>query len=206
LDSSADEVLRRGAERLAAARRVIERLDLLGRWAAYGRPVVVGSVAYGLVVEPDVDLEIFCPRPRVEDGFAVVSQLALEPGVWKVRFSNELEGPDPGLYWQLRYRETASSSGVAGEGWKIDTWLLADDYAGPRSSDLIEPMRMALTPETRAAILRIKEAYFDREELRGIDVYRAVLDGGVRTLEEYDRWIAAHGPAGLTNWRPSLVP
>ena len=107
-DTSIADVLRRGDERQAEAYRVIAALDLLQRWSAHGRPVVVGSVAYGLVVEPDVDLEIYCPRPRVEDGFVVISELALQLGVWKIRFSNELQEPDPGLYWLIRYSYHAS--------------------------------------------------------------------------------------------------
>ncbi len=192
-------MLRRADERQAVACRVIEALDLLGRWSRYGRPVLVGSVAHGLVVEPDVDLEIYCPRPRVEDGFAVVSALACEPGVWKVRFSNELDGPDHGLYWQIRYCGPAAEPGQV---WKIDMWLLGEDHPGPRGTDLLAPMRRALTPETRDAILQIKEAYLGRGEIHGIDVYRAVLDGGVRTPEAYQRWMAEHGPVGLTFWRP----
>jgi hypothetical protein len=193
------DVLRRADERQAAAHSVIAALDLLGRWARYGRPVLVGSVAHGLVVEPDIDVEIYCAQPRVEDGFAVVSALARDPGVWKVRFSNELEGPDCGLYWQVHYRGPAAQPG---EVWKVDMWLLGEDHPGPRGIDLVEPMRQALTPETRAAILRIKEAFLGREWIHGIDVYRAVFDGGVRTPEAYEHWIAAHGPLGLTLWRP----
>jgi hypothetical protein len=33
----------------------------------------VGSVALGVVVRPDIDLEIGTDAPRVEDGFAVVT-------------------------------------------------------------------------------------------------------------------------------------
>ncbi len=163
--------------------------------------MLVGAVAYGLVVAPDIDMEIYCERPQVEDGFAVMSRLALYPAVWKVSFSNELEGPDRGLYWQLRYRNPESE---AREVWKIDMWLLGKDHPGPRSADLVEPMREALTPETRAAILWIKEAMLGRERVHGIDVYRAVLDGGVRTPEEFEEWFAAHGLLGPTTWRPSV--
>ncbi len=195
------DVLRRGERRQAEAQRVLNRLDLFRRWSEYGCPVLVGAVAYGLVVAPDIDMEIYCEQPQVEDGFAIVSQLALDPAVWKVSFSNELEGPDRGLYWQLRYRDPESE---AREVWKIDMWLLEEGHPGPRSADLVEPMREALTPETRAAILWIKEAMLGCESVHGIDVYRAVLDGGVRTPEEFEEWFAAHGPLGLTTWRPSL--
>ena len=48
-----------------------------------------------------------------------------------------------------------------------------------------------LTPETRSAILDIKRAWVNRPEfgqtVRSFDIYTAVLDGGVRTPEEFDR-------------------
>lgn len=91
-------VLSRSDKRRANAERVMSALGLFERWAVYGRPVLVGSVAYDLVVAPDIDMEIYCERPRIEDGFTVAARLALEPGVQKVRFSNEMQGPAQGLY------------------------------------------------------------------------------------------------------------
>jgi hypothetical protein len=158
-------------------------------------------MATGLAVRPDIDLEVYCDRPRVEAGFAVVVPLAREPGVRRVRFANELAGPDGGLYWQLRYR----APGPAGELWKIDTWLLPHDHPGPLARDLVGPLRRALRrhPGARAAILRIKEATRDDAGVHGVDVYRAALEGGVRTPAEFAGWLEANGPAGLTAWRPA---
>ena len=110
--ASASALLARAHTLQAEARRIIDRLDLIGRWTAVGRLLVVGSVAYGLVVEPDIDMEVYMPRPRVAAGFSIVSQFAVVPGVRRVRFANELDGPDPGLYFQLRYREPGTSDGL----------------------------------------------------------------------------------------------
>jgi hypothetical protein len=198
---AADDLLRWSSQRQDEARRIIDALDLLGRWSRYGQPVIVGAAAYGLVGKPDIDMEIFCERPRIEDGFAVVSDLALQPGIWKVRYSNELDAQDYGLYWQIRYRHPASPTR---EAWKVDMWLLAHDSPGPLSRDLIEPMRRALTDETRAAILAIKRETLAEADVHGIDVYRAVLDDGVRTVAEFRAWIATQRKAGLTHWRPNV--
>ncbi len=46
------DVLRRSEQRQAEAQRVVERLNLFRRWSEYGRPVLVGAVAYGLAVAP----------------------------------------------------------------------------------------------------------------------------------------------------------
>ena len=188
--------LTRAEQRRAAAVELVASLQLMERWAEVGAPVLVGAVAYGLVVAPDVDLEIYCGQPRVEAGFGVISQLAALPGVWKVRFSNELDGPDQGLYWQVRYRADSS------EVWKVDMWLLAHNHRGPRAVDAVEPMRRALIDETRSAILEIKEALADRDDVRSVDVYRAVLDDGVRSLDAFIQWHDRNASTDLVDWLP----
>jgi len=190
-------VQERAEARRLAAHDVLERLQIVERWSAIGEPTVVGAVAYGLVVAPDIDLEIRCAQPRVEDGFAVLSEIAPLPGVWRVRFSNELESPDQGLYWQIRYRFAPGS-----EPWKLDMWLLPHDHRGPKSTNMVDAMRRALTDETRVAILEIKAAV-SGEGARSIDVYRAVLDDGVRSAPEFAEWNERNASTGLVDWRPS---
>ncbi len=192
-------LLSRAAKRLRQAHAVITALDLFDRWSIYGQPMLVGAAAYGLLVAPDIDVEIYCPQPEVAIGFRVVSDLAELPGIWKVRFSNELEGADQGLYWQVRYRD-------ADTVWKLDMWLLADNHPGPQSAVLIAPLRAALTRETRAAILGIKEALLGQQGIHSIDIYRAVLDDGVRTPDDFTAWRASNPAAGLSSWRPGSPP
>jgi hypothetical protein len=192
-----EDVLHQAAERQHQANEILATLALMERWSEFGVPHIVGAAAYGLMVASDIDIDIYCPEPRVEMGFSVVADLARQPGIWKVRFSNELDAPDQGLYWQLRYR--AGDNQV----WTIDMWLLADDHPGPRSLDLAEAMNRALTDETRVAILRIKEAVQDRADVHSVDIYRAVLDDGVRSAADFLTWHTEHTSGGLTYWRPS---
>ena len=55
-------------------------------------------------------------------------------------------------------------------------------------------MRERLTVENRAVILEIKEAHWRRPEYRDTItsdlIYRAVFDGGVRTADDFDRFLA----------------
>lgn len=193
------ELLRRQAQRQQVAVEILSHLGLLERWARVGDAKLVGAAAYGLMVAPDIDLEIYCDAPAVDPGFAVVGELARQPGVWKVRFSNELDGADRGLYWQLRYRWDDA------EVWKVDMWLLGHDHPGPRSVDLVEPMKSALTNETRRAIIAIKEALFGEPDIHSIEIYEAVLDGGVRSVPAFRAWRSERGPSGLTLWRPTVL-
>jgi hypothetical protein len=185
--SDAGLLARADARRLAAW-RVLERLDLLRRWARYGEPRVVGSVALRVVVRPDIDLEIVTDAPRVEDGFAVVAGCAAIPQVLRGRFRRDLPPGDPsfpsGLYWKLDYQADD------GEVWTIDMWLLE---RGPRGGGLDATTRLGrlLTDERRARVLAIKEAAAARQRrVSGFAVCQAVVHHQVGSLEEFDRWAA----------------
>ncbi len=70
-----------------------------------------GHTPASLLVVSSIDLEIYCDAPTVEPGFTLVSELARQPAIWKMRFSNELDRPDQGLSWQLRYRDDDAEAG-----------------------------------------------------------------------------------------------
>jgi len=195
-----DTALSRAAGRLRIAQHILADLQLIERWRTFGKPIVVGAVAYGLVVAPDIDIEIFCDEPKITDGFAVLRDCALHPRIRKARFANELDGPDQGLYWQLRYQHGD------GQEWKIDMWSMQHSHPGPCSAALVEPMKQALTDETRQAILEIKEqALFDAKLLRGsIHLYRAVLDDGIRNVEQFRVWLERNPATGLIKWTPKI--
>jgi hypothetical protein len=65
-------------------------------------------------------------------------------------------------------------------------------------------MKASLTPETQESILELKELRARDASLRcpSVDLYRAVLDDGVRTADELHSWIESHETGVLTNWRP----
>jgi hypothetical protein len=171
----------------------------------------VGSVRLGLVVALDIDIEIYTDAPRIEHGFDVMSKLAALPGVWKIYFSNELDAractnerasEHQGLYWQIRYRDQI------GDVWKVDNWLMTwDHHHAHWAEEFADAMQKALTDQTRRTILEIKEALLSADvEPRaraGIDIYRAVLEGGVRCPSECTQWITEHQKQGATSWRPS---
>ena len=197
-DALANELFERAAMRRRMAQDILDGLDLIDRWRRFGRPVVVGALAYDLVVARDIDMEIYCPVLRIEDGFTVLGECAQLPPVVGVEFNNALAGPDKALYWKLRVRDRD------GEEWKIDMWSAPEDYDLPRSEDFVAPMRAALTTETREAILRLKEMRRNDETIRclSIDLYRAVIDGGVRSPEALRRWLGEHETDTLTGWKP----
>ena len=192
-----DEVLRRAEERTRRAFEVIEELDLLGRWSRCGHPVPVGAVTFGLVVNRDIDLNIYSKEPEVRRGFRVISEIAVMPGVLKVRYSNCLESVDQGLYWQIRYRDRL------GDTWTVDNWLVSEDHphAGLLET-LIARMQKVLSTEQRKIILQIKEAVQTELRARGIDIYEAVIEDGVKSPREFAVWMRDRKRCEISQWLP----
>lgn len=194
-------LLARAAARRRQAEAILSALELPARWGRFGTPVLVGAVAHDLVVAPDIDMEVYCAGgPQIADGFEVLAGCAEAPNVLGARFANHLDGPDRGLYWQLRHKA------AGGVEWKIDTWSLAGDHPGPLGRDLVEPLRRALTPEARCAILSLKERLLGDEAVRcpSVFLYEAVLDSGVRTVSELAAWLNGRATSALSAWRPSI--
>jgi len=194
------DVLLRADTRRAQALALIDDLGLVTRWSRVGRVELVGAVAYDLVVSPDIDFEVFTTgTPTVRAGFAVLAELAEHPRVTKARFTNALDSADQGLYWQLRCRADE------GAEWKVDVWTLDQHHPGPLSTSLVEAMRSALGSRQRRHILVLKEARAAGEtrNFASIDIYRAVLDGGVTTPEELEAFLGPDYSPALTPWLPA---
>jgi hypothetical protein len=124
LSTEQQQLIGRQAERQQVAGQLLDELHLLQRWQAHGQPVLCGALAYGLLVAPDIDLEVNGP-PDIDAGFALVRKWAHHPKTRQVRFTNELHTLHKGLYWQLRAYHH-------GQLWKIDMC----SYWPPTTRDL----------------------------------------------------------------------
>lgn len=182
---------------MRAARQVLDELDLLDRWRPFSEPVVVGSAALDLVVRPDIDVEFLVDELSIRDGFAVMSAVAELPKVRSIRYNDARDKPEQGLYWKVLYELTPA------ETWTLDLWMFRRDHPGPLASSMVEPIRAALTPETRDAILAIKEAAAERgERAWGHWLYRAVINEGVRDYAEFLAWFGDRDIWAREPWTP----
>ncbi|WP_010275724.1 hypothetical protein [Paenibacillus senegalensis] len=190
--------LQKAEQKLIIADKIMNELDLLNLWSAVGEPMLVGAMAYNLILNPDIDMEIYCEKPEAAAGFKVLESCIKNPKVIEARYVNHLHGEDQGIYFQLKYKEEEDFI------WKIDMWLLAYDHPGPCAKDLVELLNRALTNETREAILTIKEQTREnKDRTSSIRIYEAVVDYNIRTYEEFIKWHSKYKPKGLTNWKPN---
>ena len=191
------KLLEKAEELQRQALGVIEEIGLLKKWERVGKPILVGSVRYGLMTKPNIDLEIYVERPDIEAGFEVIQKIALLPRVKKIRYSNELKTIHGGLYWRIDYVDEKSVV------WNIDNWMLSLYHSHAMIADkFARAMERALTLESRHRILEIKANMPPELEARGIDVYKAVLRDGIETSYEFQEWIKENPPVEIEHWRP----
>ncbi|HEY0737251.1 MAG TPA: hypothetical protein VGD69_20200 [Herpetosiphonaceae bacterium] len=173
--------------RVEAEQRVLP--GLLRVASRYGAPHLSGSYVLNLMVWRDLDLYLEANDLNLASFFVLGGELADTLAPVRMRFRNERLAQTPGLphglYWGIYL-------GEARRAWKIDLWLVdSSQYHVLQST--IETIAVRLTPSARRIILEIKTAIWNdpryRREVTSRDVYAAVLDQGVTTLEEFWAYI-----------------
>jgi len=195
LEQKADALARR-------AREVMSELQVVEAWQAAGARVeLVGSLRTGLLVRRhDIDIHIYSDPFRMEAGFEALARMAAGGKLREVICRNLLDAEDCCVEWH------AICEPQAGERWQIDMIHMP---AGSRFDgffeDVAERIGRVLTPETRRAILAIKDAAPEDKPVIGIRVYQAVLEGGVRDWAGFERWEREHPAEMISLWKPDDV-
>jgi hypothetical protein len=177
----------------AEANRLVEQLDLPTMLGRAGRFERLGSTVSGLMVWRDLDLGASCGRLSPDRAWETMLELAAHPRTTRLDYRNETGRlAPPELRGYRRYYFVAHHETDAGDEWKIDVSLWSPESPpGP----LVHPqeLRRRLTPETRLAILWIKDVWHQvpsyPDQVSGMDIYDAVLEHGVRTPEQFGSYL-----------------
>ena len=104
----------------------------------------------------DIDVSVSSPRLSIARAYSVITPLLTHPHVKQVRYLNESISFNPtGLLRDERYFFMLLYDSGAESDWKIDiSFWLAESVRSEPIHDMVE---QKLTPETRLAILGIKE-------------------------------------------------
>ena len=179
------------------ANRLVESLDLRAVLGRAGRFERLGSSVSGLMAWRDLDLGVSCGAMGAERAWETMVPLAAHPRTTRLSYRNEI-GPlaPPELRGYGRYYFVMHHQTEAGCEWKIDVSLWSPESPpGPLAH--AEELMRRLTPETRLAILWIKDAWHPLpsypDRVSGMDIYKAVLEHGVRTPEQFGSYLSRRG-------------
>lgn len=180
-----------------AAKSILAELKIIEIWAKHGAKAnLVGSLATGLLMKRrDIDLHIYSDNFSIAESFAAISEIAEQQGITEVIYKNLLDTEEKCLEWHAYFKDKH------GNIWNIDMIHILKDtkYAG-YFEDVAAQISAALTEETRLAILTIKNDAPQDAGIMGIEIYKAVLQNGVRTYAEFENWRKANPPQGIIMW------
>jgi hypothetical protein len=194
------ELLARQAALQVEGAEVLAGLDLGSLFGDIGPVLVVGSYVSGLMCWRDLDVVVlggveFSPA-NVLDLLKRVVEL---PGFAGLTYRDERGERCPtGEARDERYHVPFDLD--VGQGrWRIDLSVFLRDLHDHVAA-WHEHVRDTITDQQRLAVLRIKDVWHRLpsypDQVSGWEIYTAVLRDGVRTPEQFGRWLAANGYPG----------
>lgn len=180
------------------AREIIQDICLLEIWAAHGvQANLVGSLRNGLLLHnKDIDMHVYSDPFVLADSFAAMAQLAENRRIKRIEYANLLDTEEECLEWHAWYQDDE-------EVWKLD---MIHIRKGSRYDGYFEKVadriREVLTPETKKAILSIKNDLPADCASMGIEIYKAVIADNVRTCQDFLLWKAQNPGEGVLDWMP----
>ena len=181
------------------AHEIISELKIIEAWSEIGAQVnLIGSLKLGLLMKHlDIDFHVYTEEMDISKSFQAISKISQHQGVKSVQYNNLLDAEDQCLEWHIVYLDENNAE------WQIDIMHIkkGSTYDGyfERVADAIESR---LTDEYRDIILRLKWETPDDEKIMGVEYYRAVLEGGVKTIDELREYRQSHQVNGILNWLP----
>ena len=178
---------------------VIKDTNIIQIWSSIGATInLVGSLKMGLLINNrDIDFHIYTTPFKLSDSFSAISRLAENKRIKTIYYSNLLEAEDKCIEWHAFYEDQD------GHSWQIDMIHILNDspYAG-HFEMVAERISKVLTPEMRDNILRIKNSIPIDKKVMGIQVYRAVIENGIRDIDSFWQWKEQNPDEGIITWVP----
>lgn len=195
---TADEELaaRQSALQLEAA-ALLDELGQAGIFTDIGPLEVMGSYISNLMCWRELDVGLLVgPDYGPQDVLHLITRVMELPGVVGFDYRDERADRSPtGLVKEERYHVPFRLDRDSGS-WCLDLSLWLHDLH-ENVTAWHEALRESITDEQRAAVLRIKDVWFRLpsypDQIGGQDIYTAVIDDGVRTPEQFRRWLADRG-------------
>jgi len=194
-----NELLELAKIRQEQAHKLIGHFNFVKVWESFGAQInLVGSLKTGLLIKRrDIDFHIYSREFRLEDSFRAMFELAQKPGVTGLEYKNLLNTEEQCLEWHLWCEDESRAL------WQIDMIhiLKGSRYDG-YFEKVAERILAVLSPESKLAILGIKNEIPDEQKVPGIDIYQAVIQDGVKDYSAFVKWQTGHQNEGINHWMP----
>jgi hypothetical protein len=184
------DFVRQANELKREANDLLRESGLIGILEKYGAVHLTGSYSYDLMTWRDIDICLEVERVDLSPVFEIGREIASLPNVGAMYFRNEFilntPGNPTGVFWCIDF---VLPNDVQ---WKVDVLISTHDHVKPVLDQGAELTRRLTAPE-RERVLTVKGALSQRpeyrREFRSTDIYTAVLDHGVTSVDEWHTWL-----------------
>lgn len=190
------EVARQNTQK---AWEIIENTRLVEIWESVGaEPRLVGSLKMGLLMKHrDIDFHIYSKPLRLSNSFAAIAKLAEHPAIRKIEYTNLIDTEEKCVEWHAWYQDEDEVM------WQIDMiHILKGSFYDGYFEKMAERILAVMTPEQKLRILALKNETPETEKIMGVEYYRAVLQGGVKSYTEFQAWREQHPVTGVLHCMP----
>ena len=181
------------------ALEIIKDTDIISIWEGVGAKInLVGSLRTGLLMKHrDIDFHIYSSPLNLSDSFRAMAKLAENTSIKKIECANLLHTVEACIEWHAWYLNKEN------ELWQIDMIHIQEGsrYDG-YFEKVAERISEVMTDEMRETILRLKYETPETKKIIGVEYYRAVIEGGVRSYAEFEEWRELHPVTGVVEWMP----
>jgi hypothetical protein len=179
------------------ASELLAELERSGIFADLGPLLVTGSYVSDLMCWRDLDVGLLVGAdcsPR--DVVRLIARIVEIPGVTAFDYRDERGERSPTAEVRDERYHVPFLLDHGDGTWRVDLSLwLHDPHANVAAWH--ENLRDSITAEQRAAVLRIKDVWHRLpsypDYVGGFEIYSAVIDDGVRTPDQFRRWLADRG-------------
>ena len=175
------ELLARQTALQREAEVVVHQLRLIEILGGAGRVIPLGSAVTGLMVWRDLDFGVDAPGLTTGGAWET-----MQPVLGRCSALHYLHDNDDQRHYFV----------MSIEGWKVDVSMWFSGVP-PAVEEFQTELPARLTQESRLTILRLKDSWYRLPHYPDVvsawEIYDAVLNHDVRTLDELDDFLAARG-------------
>lgn len=170
------------------ADQLLNESGLLNLLRQAGEIRMTGAYAYGVMLDPDIDIEVLVPDGRERSSAVALLHNLIDQNYWNGYLfydHREKRSPRPQHADVPRAYYVGVKAPHGGYWWEVDVWL-GDSETLPLSDNWV---RQGLDPHARDIVLSLKQARtVGQIRASGLAIYTAVLRHQVATVGEFIAW------------------
>ncbi|WP_163579211.1 hypothetical protein [Gracilibacillus saliphilus] len=169
--------------------KILYTLGLYDTLQKFGNPQVSGSYSLKMMTWRDLDIYLESDTISNKEFFDLGKEISLLLSPSKMSYRNELIGKTPhlpnGLYWGVH-------TNLFGQRWKIDISAIGPGEVKEKQNE-VEKLKDRIDNAKRKSILSLKNQLHSNPKYRkkffSVDIYDAVINNNIKSLEQFDEWI-----------------